>query len=80
MSIQKSQSKTSRKIPILGDIPGLKLLFAKRDQESQDDELLVFLRPRVIKAPADARKLLREIDRRDTQMKQWQGEQIPSKN
>lgn len=78
--IQKSQSSTLRKTPILGDIPVLKWLVNKKDTDNQDDELMVFLRPHVIKTPGDVKKLLREIDRGNPQMKQWQGEQIPAQN
>ncbi|HUA64636.1 MAG TPA: secretin N-terminal domain-containing protein [Alphaproteobacteria bacterium] len=76
--IQKTQSSTLRKTPILGDIPILKLLVNKKDTENQDDELLVFLRPHVLKSPGDSNKLLREINQRNPDMKQWQGEQLPA--
>jgi type II secretion system protein D len=78
--IQKSQNNTLRKTPILGDIPILKLLVNKKDDESQDDELLVFLHPRVIKSGADAKKLLRGINQRNPEMKEWEGDQIPAQN
>jgi general secretion pathway protein D len=75
--IQKTQNSTVRKTPILGDIPVLKLLFAKRDQETQDDELLVFLRPHVIKTPADAENFLRDVNQHNPEMEKWEGDQIP---
>ncbi|MGH8022191.1 MAG: type II secretion system protein GspD, partial [Limisphaerales bacterium] len=76
--IQRTQSSTLRKTPILGDIPVLKLLVNKKDTDNQDDELLVFLRPHVIMTPADSNELLQEINRRTPDMKKWQREQIPA--
>ncbi|HEY1786525.1 MAG TPA: secretin N-terminal domain-containing protein [Verrucomicrobiae bacterium] len=78
--IQKTQSSTLRKTPILGDIPVLKWLVNKKDSDNQDDELLVFLRPHVIKSQGDSNKLLREINQRNPDMKQWEGEQVPQQN
>ncbi|HTV42617.1 MAG TPA: secretin N-terminal domain-containing protein [Candidatus Sulfotelmatobacter sp.] len=78
--IQRSQTSTLRKTPILGDIPVLKWLVNKKDTDNSDDELLVFLRPHVIRAPGDAKKLLHEINQRNPAMKEWQGEEIPSQN
>jgi type II secretion system protein D len=75
--IQKTQSHTLRKTPILGDIPILKLLVNKKNDENMDEELMVFLRPHVLKAPADSNRLLREINQRNPDMKKWQGEQLP---
>jgi general secretion pathway protein D len=78
--IQRTQSSTLRKTPILGDIPVLKWLVNKKDTDNQNDELLVFLRPHVIKTTGDAKKLLHEINQRNPAMKEWQGEQVPSQN
>ena len=75
--IQKLVSNTLRKTPILGDIPGLKWLFNKKDQETQNVELLVFLRPRVLRTPEDAKKLLEGVDQRNPEMKKWQDDKQP---
>jgi type II secretion system protein D len=78
--IQKMQNNTLRKTPILGDIPVLKLLVNKKNSEDQNDELLVFLHPRVVKRPEDAQKLLRGINQLNPEMKKWEGDQIPAQN
>ncbi|HEV2319838.1 MAG TPA: hypothetical protein VGV18_08820, partial [Verrucomicrobiae bacterium] len=76
--IQKMETSTVRKVPILGDIPILKLVFAKTDHETQDDELLVFLRPHVIKTSAAAEQFLREVNQRNPEMEKWEGDQVPA--
>ena len=78
--IQRTQSNSLRKTPILGDIPILKLLVNKKDSDNQNDELLVFLRPHVIKMPGDAKRLLRGINQQNPEMKKWEGDQIPAQN
>jgi len=62
--IQKLVSDTLRKTPILGDIPGIKWLFNKKDKTSRQVELMVFLRPRVVRSPQEAQELLHDIDER----------------
>ena len=59
--MQKQISDTVRKVPILGDIPGLGWAFKKKDKSSKDVELLVFLRPRVIRTSIDAQEALGEV-------------------
>jgi general secretion pathway protein D len=58
--IQKQLSDTQYKTPILGSIPGLNYIFSKRDKSVKRTELLVFLRPKVVRTPEQARKLLEE--------------------
>jgi type II secretory pathway component GspD/PulD (secretin) len=72
--IQKQISNTLRKTPILGDIPGLGWLFKKRDQTSQEMELLVFLRPKVTRTPEEARQLLEEIYKQAPHIRDWNGD------
>ena len=62
--IQKQVSDTLRKTPILGSIPGLGWAFKKKDKSTRDVELLVFLRPRVVRTPSDARELLEEMEKK----------------
>jgi general secretion pathway protein D len=69
--IQKQLSDTLRKTPVLGDIPGLGWAFKKRDKSIRDVELMVFMRPKVTRTPADARDLLDEIYRKAPNVKQW---------
>jgi general secretion pathway protein D len=72
--IQKQVSDTLRKTPILGDIPGLGWAFKKKDKTSRDVELMVFMRPKVTRSPADSRDLLEEIYRKAPAIKQWDQE------
>lgn len=52
-----------QKIPILGDIPILGLMFSNRKNDIKRTELLVVLTPRVIRAPDEFRELsIRERD------------------
>lgn len=59
--MQKQVSDTLRKTPVLGDIPGLGWAFKKKDKSVKDVELLVFLRPRVVRSSLDAQEAMREI-------------------
>ncbi len=62
--IQKEQSNVTRKVPILGSIPGLGWAFKKKDKVSRDVELMVFLSPKVTRTPEQAKELLSEIEKR----------------
>jgi general secretion pathway protein D len=62
--IQKQSSNTTRKTPLLGSIPILNWVFAKKDKSANEVELMVFLRPRVIQTPKDAKTVLREMEDR----------------
>lgn len=48
--IQDQVSDTERKVPVLGDIPGLGRLFKGTYQVKRKTELVIFLTPRIIKA------------------------------
>jgi general secretion pathway protein D len=75
--IQKQVSDTLHKTPILGDIPGLRFLFNKKDKDSRDVELMVFMRPRVTRSPEDAQDLLNEIYKQAPNVKKWKDELHP---
>ena len=62
--IQKQISDSIYKTPILGSIPGLKYIFSKRDKSVKRTELLVFLRPKVVRTPEQARALLDEATKK----------------
>lgn len=49
---------TRRKIPILGDIPILSLLFSKNEKEIEKRELLIFITPRIVREPSNKNKTL----------------------
>jgi general secretion pathway protein D len=48
-------------VPILGDIPGLGLLFRRQSTEKSRRELVIILRPYVMSTPADSERLTREV-------------------
>jgi general secretion pathway protein D len=75
--IQKQESETLRKTPILGDIPVVGWLFKKKDKSNQDVELMVFLRPKVVRTPEDAQSLLRETEETAPLVKQLEMDKRP---
>jgi general secretion pathway protein D len=75
--IQRQISEILHKTPILGDIPGLKWLFNKKDQTSRDVELMVFLRPKVTRTPQDTKELMDEIYNKAPNVKKWKDEIYP---
>lgn len=72
--IQKQVSDTLRKTPGLGSIPVMKWAFNKKNKTSNEVELMVFLRPRVIRTPEDAQQVLDEVDQKAPLVKQYQDE------
>ncbi len=69
--IQRQVSDTLRKTPFFGNIPGLGWAFKKRDKSTREVELMVFLRPKVVRSPEEARELLEEMDRKAPLIKKW---------
>ena len=69
--IQKQVSDTLRKTPLLGSIPALGWAFKKKDKSTREVELLVFLRPKVVRTPNDARELLEEMENKAPLIKRW---------
>jgi type II secretory pathway component GspD/PulD (secretin) len=62
--ISTQKTEQDRRVPILGDIPGLGNLFKRKVAMSSKTELLIFLTPHVIQAPGDlARSTRNEVDR-----------------
>lgn len=55
--IRNTVNSTVRKVPLLGDIPLLGELFKSTSKTKNKTELLVFLTPRVVRDPDDARML-----------------------
>jgi general secretion pathway protein D len=76
--IQKQVYDTLRRTPILGRIPVVKWAFNKKDKSTHEVELMVFLRPRVIRTPEDASAVLREVDEKAPLVKKWQEEASPN--
>ena len=75
--IQRQTSNISRKTPILGSIPGLKWLVNNKNNTSHEVELMVFLRPKVIRTPEDVSDALRQVDSEAPLVKQYQDETHP---
>lgn len=51
--MQDQKTESIRKVPLLGDIPLLGLLFQRRITENEKTELLIFLTPQIIEQPGD---------------------------
>jgi len=58
--IQDDSSEGTYKVPLLGDIPLLGWLFKSRSNSNQRTNLFVFITPRIIEQPEDARKIQEE--------------------
>ncbi|MFZ4437469.1 MAG: type II secretion system secretin GspD [Syntrophales bacterium] len=58
--IQDDSSKGTGKVPILGDIPLLGWLFKTRSTTNTRTNLFVFITPRIVEQPEDARKIQEE--------------------
>jgi general secretion pathway protein D len=51
--MQTLKTKSERKVPILGDIPLLGLLFKHKITEDEKKELLIFMTPHIVKRPTE---------------------------
>jgi general secretion pathway protein D len=58
--IQDDSSKGTGKVPLFGDIPLLGWLFKTRSTTNTRTNLFVFITPRIIEQPEDARKIQEE--------------------
>lgn len=58
--IRSTVNASVRKVPILGDLPLLGNLFRSTSKQKQKTELLVFLTPRIVRDPDEARRLREE--------------------
>lgn len=61
--IRNTVSSTTNKLPILGDIPVLGKLFQSTSQQKNKTELLVFLTPRIVRDPAEAKRLREDTEK-----------------
>jgi type II secretion system protein D len=69
--IQKQVSDILRKTPVLGSIPAVGWAFKKKDKSTRQVELMVFLRPKVVRNAEDAKQLLDDLDKKAPLMKKW---------
>ncbi|HUN80939.1 MAG TPA: secretin N-terminal domain-containing protein, partial [Phycisphaerae bacterium] len=61
--ITTQENESENKVPLLGDIPGLGMLFRATVRTKSKTELLIAMTPHVIRTPEDARRL--SIEKRD---------------
>ncbi|MGC4044515.1 MAG: secretin N-terminal domain-containing protein [Armatimonas sp.] len=61
--IRNTVSTTTNKLPILGDIPVLGKLFQSSSQQKNKTELLVFLTPRIVRDPDEAKRLREDTEK-----------------
>ena len=76
--IQKQTSNIVRKVPLLGSIPLIDWAFKKKDQTTQDVELMVFLRPTVIHTTKDAQEMLEDLKKKAPLLAPWQESTNPA--
>jgi hypothetical protein len=62
--IVKTDQRAENKIPWLGDLPGVGVLFRYRTQQSLKRELLVILTPRIVRNRFEAERVMAEESRR----------------
>jgi general secretion pathway protein D len=58
--IEDAETQNETKVPVLGDIPVLGWLFRDRSERTERTNLYIFLTPRVIKSPAEARDIMQD--------------------
>ncbi len=58
--IDENERNTIEKVPLLGDIPGLGELFKSRSRSKTKTNLMVFIRPTIVRSAADAQRLAAE--------------------
>ena len=58
--IDENERNTLEKVPLLGDIPGLGELFKSRSRSKTKTNLMVFIRPTIVRSADDAQKLAAE--------------------
>jgi len=62
--IQQRDTVSRKQVPILGNIPVLGAAFRTKHNNTSRTELMIFLRPRVIRSGSDARAIAQEFRRR----------------
>ncbi|PZN92174.1 MAG: type II secretion system protein GspD, partial [Alphaproteobacteria bacterium] len=58
--IDENERRTIEKVPLLGDIPGLGLLFRSKSRNKTKTNLMVFIRPTIVRTASDAQRLAAE--------------------
>ena len=55
--LSQNDSLTASRVPILGDIPGIGVLFRSTSRTGGRTNLVIFIRPTIVRSPADAQRL-----------------------
>lgn len=55
--IDENERRTIEKVPLLGDIPGIGELFKSRSRQRGKTNLMIFIRPTIVRTPADAQRI-----------------------
>jgi general secretion pathway protein D len=58
--IDENERQTIEKVPLLGDIPGLGVLFRSKSRNRVKTNLMVFIRPTIVRSASDAQRLASE--------------------
>ncbi len=58
--IDDNERRTIEKVPLLGDIPGLGVLFRSKSKSRTKTNLMVFIRPTIVRSASDAQRLAAE--------------------
>ena len=69
--VRDSDTKQVRRVPILGYIPGLGILFRKTDTLRETTELVVFITPTVLRTSESDATATREVAEKIKTMKDW---------
>lgn len=59
--IDTTQTKSARKIPLLGDVPGLGAAFQSKVDQDERNELLLAITPRIVNTPAEGQRTMGEF-------------------
>ena len=74
--IQNRKSQNENKIPLLGDIPGLGALFKRKTTTDEKIELLMFLTPQIVQAPAQLAALTAKESEKSAESKAFTSEEL----
>jgi general secretion pathway protein D len=59
--ISETQNSSGNGVPGLDQIPGLGILFSQNSKSIERDELIVFIRPQIIRNGMDAQRIAQEL-------------------
>ncbi len=74
--LDDNERRTIEKVPLLGDIPGLGALFRSKAKSRTKTNLIVFIRPTILRTPEDSRRV---AEQRYGYLRLQQGLQDPSR-